>query len=52
VWEGWAIHGWPVRTILRGKVVVDNGTLLGDPGDGRLIGGRKTAAAVLRGPAC
>ncbi len=52
VWEGWEIHGWPVTTILRGKVVVDHGTLFGGPGDGRLIGGRKTSAGVLRGPAC
>ena len=52
VWEGWEIHGWPVTTILRGKVVVEHGQLLGDPGDGRLIGGRKTPAEVLRGPAC
>jgi dihydropyrimidinase len=52
VWEGWEIQGWPVMTILRGKVVVDHGKLLGDPADGRLIGGRKTPAEVLRGPAC
>ncbi len=52
VWEGWEVHGWPVTTILRGKVVVEHGKLLGDPGDGRLIGGRKTSAEVLRGPAC
>lgn len=52
VWEGWEIHGWPVTTILRGKVVVENGTLLGDPADGRLIGGRKTPPEVLRGPGC
>ncbi len=52
VWEGWEIHGWPVTTILRGKVVVEHGELRGDPGDGRLIGDRKTSAAVLQGPAC
>ena len=52
VWEGWEIHGWPVTTILRGKVVVETGKLLGDPADGRLIGGRKTAPEILRGPAC
>jgi dihydropyrimidinase len=52
VWEGWEIHGWPVTTILRGKVVVENGELSGEPGDGRLIGNRKTSAAVLQGPAC
>jgi dihydropyrimidinase len=49
VWEGWEIHGWPVTTILRGKVVVENGTLAGRPGDGRLIGGRRTGPDVLRG---
>jgi dihydropyrimidinase len=52
VWEGWEVHGWPVVTILRGKVVVENGKLIGDPADGRLIGGRKTPPEVLRGPAC
>jgi hypothetical protein len=39
-------------TILRGKVIVENGTLLGGLGDGRLIGDRKTSPEVLRGPAC
>jgi dihydropyrimidinase len=52
VWEGWEIHGWPVTTILRGKIVVENGRLLGDLGDGRLLGQRKTPSEVLRGPAC
>ena len=50
VWDGWEIHGWPVTTVLRGKIVVENGTLTGDLSDGRLIGGRKTPAEVLRGP--
>jgi dihydropyrimidinase len=52
VWEGWEIHAWPVTTILRGKVIVENGKLLGGSGDGRLIGGRKTAPEVLKGAAC
>jgi dihydropyrimidinase len=52
VWEGWDIHAWPVTTILRGKVIIENGKLLGGPADGRLIGDRKTAPEVLRGPAC
>ena len=50
VWEGWDIHGWPVTTILRGKVVVENGRLSGALSDGALIGGRKTSPEVLRGP--
>src|SRR5438309_6679010 len=28
-WEGWQVEGWPVMTILRGKVIVENGKLLG-----------------------
>jgi dihydropyrimidinase len=52
VWEGWEIRGWPVTTILRGKVIVDDGQLSGTLSDGRLIGGRRTPAEVLRGPAC
>src|SRR5262249_24305507 len=36
-WEGWGVRGWPVTTILRGKVIVDNGRLHGDTRDGQLI---------------
>jgi dihydropyrimidinase len=36
-WEGWEVRGWPVTTILRGKVVVENGALVGDPSDGRWL---------------
>jgi dihydropyrimidinase len=50
-WEGWPVRGWPVTTILRGKVVVDRGRLLGDLGDGRLVP-RKIAPEVLRRPSC
>lgn len=49
VWEGWEIHGWPTMTILRGKVVVEDGKLAGSASDGRLISGRKTRPEVLRG---
>jgi dihydropyrimidinase len=50
-WEGWEVRGWPVTTILRGKVIVDRGRLTGDTSDGRLIP-RKIDGAVLRRPAC
>jgi dihydropyrimidinase len=50
VWEGWEIQGWPVTTILRGKVIVENGRLLGGQ-TGQLLGKRKTPPEVLRGPA-
>lgn len=50
-WEGWEIQGWPVTTILRGKVIVDRGRLHGSPGDGHLVP-RRVDPAVLRRPAC
>lgn len=50
-WEGWEVAGWPVTTILRGRVIADRGRLLGRPGDGRLVR-RKIDPVVLRRPAC
>ena len=49
-WEGWEVEGWPTTVILRGKVMVDNGQLLGGPDDGRLIL-RKVDQSVLQRPA-
>ncbi len=49
-WEGWEIEGWPTTVILRGKVMVDKGELLGDGNDGQLIP-RKINPAVLQRPA-
>jgi dihydropyrimidinase len=46
-WEGWNIQGWPVTTILRGKVVVADGKLYGSTSDGRLVT-RKIDPRVLR----
>jgi dihydropyrimidinase len=45
-WEGWQISAWPSITILRGRVITENGKLLGRPGDGELIP-RKIDRAVL-----
>jgi dihydropyrimidinase len=50
-WEGWHISGWPVTTILRGKVIVDGGRLLGSTADGRLAS-RKIDGALLGRPVC
>jgi dihydropyrimidinase len=50
-WEGWPVAGWPVTTILRGRVIADHGRVLGGPGDGRLIP-RRLDAAVLARPVC
>ena len=49
-WEGWQVEGWPTTVILRGKVMVANGQLLGLPTDGQLIP-RKIDPRVLRRPA-
>ena len=50
-WEGWAVSGWPVTTLLRGKVIVEAGRLLGATSDGRQLT-RKIDPVVLRRPAC
>ena len=46
---GWAVEGWPVTTILRGKVIVENAKLLAKLGYGQLIP-RKMDPVVLRRP--
>jgi len=50
-WEGWPVQGWPVTTILRGKAMVENGRLLGDTRDGRLVP-RRISGDVLSRPVC
>jgi dihydropyrimidinase len=49
IWEGFACQGYPVMTILRGKVIVEDGKLLGSSEDGRWLK-RKVAADVLARP--
>jgi dihydropyrimidinase len=49
-WEGWEVRGWPVATVLRGKVVVENGELLGSPDDGRWLS-RRLDPEIAGGPA-
>jgi dihydropyrimidinase len=36
-YEGQVVTGWPVMTILRGKVVAEEGKILGEPGDGGFL---------------
>ncbi len=50
-WEGWDVRGWPVTTVLRGTVLVEDGRLVATNRGGRLVP-RKIAAAVLQRPAC
>jgi len=50
-WEGWAVQGWPVTTILRGRVVVENRRMVSDRRDGKLVA-RKISPEVMRRPSC
>ena len=49
IWEGFDIEGWPVTTILRGNVVVENGTFNAAPGSGQFLR-RKVDPAVTNRP--
>ncbi len=51
IWEGFECQGYPVMTILRGKIIVENGELKGSPSDGNWLA-RKVAASVLASPEC
>ena len=48
-WEGHDIFAWPMMTMLRGKVMVENGQYFATPRDGRYLK-RKIGAAILNGP--
>ncbi|WP_406853752.1 dihydropyrimidinase [Alsobacter sp. KACC 23698] len=36
-WEGYAVTGWPVKTLLRGEVVFDDGKVVGAVGRGEFL---------------
>ncbi len=36
-WEGHEVHAWPSLTVMRGKVVVENGQFMADPKDGQYL---------------
>jgi dihydropyrimidinase len=48
-WEGHDIFAWPVTTILRGKIMVEDGELKGSPSDGQHLK-RKIPSDILAGP--
>lgn len=48
-WEGHEVHAWPALTVLRGKVVVDDGKFLGDLKDGQYL--YRRIAEEIRGGA-
>jgi dihydropyrimidinase len=37
LYDGWELKGWPTRTIVRGTVVMEDGTLTGEEGYGEYI---------------
>jgi dihydropyrimidinase len=37
LYDGWEVKGWPVLTMLRGNVLVENGELVAKPGIGKYI---------------
>jgi dihydropyrimidinase len=47
-WEGWTVRGRPETTILRGRVVVERGNLLGNPGDGVFVPRRMQPDVLAR----
>ncbi len=51
IWEGFECHAYPVLTMLRGKVIVEDGRLVGSSSDGRWLG-RKVSPGVLAQPMC
>jgi dihydropyrimidinase len=48
-WEGHDIFAWPATTILRGKVMVENGQFVGPDGAGTHLK-RKIPAEIIAGP--
>jgi dihydropyrimidinase len=37
VYEGWTLRGWPSLTMVRGKIVMKNGQIVGEKGHGKFI---------------
>jgi dihydropyrimidinase len=51
IWEGFEVEGWPVMTILRGTVAVENSQLRTRLGTGQFLR-RKVDPEVTNRPAC
>jgi dihydropyrimidinase len=45
-WEGWTLRGWPVLTLLRGRVVMEGGRAVGGPGGGCYLGAAARATGA------
>ena len=51
IWAGWEVHGWPVTTVLRGSVVVEDGRLFAEKERGQLLH-RKIDERIVKSPVC
>ena len=49
-YEGMEVTGWPVMTILRGRVVMEDGRILGEPGAGQFLPRKLSPYAVPMHP--
>lgn len=45
VYEGWKLRGWPVKTVVRGRIVAEDFAVVGQPGFGRQVTRPVPAAA-------
>jgi dihydropyrimidinase len=48
IWEGFQSAGYPIMTILRGKVIVENGKLVGSSTDGRWLKRRVSSEVIAK----
>jgi dihydropyrimidinase len=48
-WAGRTVKGWPVTVLLRGNVIIENGSLKAAPGSGQFLPREAGAAAVPLG---
>jgi dihydropyrimidinase len=44
-YEGLRVKGWPTRVMLRGKIIVEDGRVLGNAGDGAFLKRERSNAA-------
>ncbi len=47
-WEGFEVVGWPVKTILKGRLAFDQGRVTGAPGDGKFLSRQLSPYALPR----
>jgi dihydropyrimidinase len=47
-WEGFDVVGWPIKTILKGRLAFDEGRVTGAPGDGKFLSRQISPYALQR----